>query len=64
MAKVEYLDLSLFTGLANLNGLYLIGYAWLFGMCTLDDFDPFMFCYGLGSSLTAGHLLTFDSCLD
>jgi len=33
MAKVEVITLASLTSLANLNGLYLVAYAWLFGMC-------------------------------
>jgi hypothetical protein len=33
MAKVEVLTLASLAGLVNLNSLYLLGYAWLFGMC-------------------------------
>jgi len=31
-AKVALLTFSSLTGLVNINGLYLVGYAWLFGM--------------------------------
>jgi hypothetical protein len=33
MAKVTMLTLSSLIRLVNIDGLYLIGYAWLFGMC-------------------------------
>lgn len=35
MAQVQILTLASIPQLLNLNGLYLIGYAWLFGMCEL-----------------------------
>ncbi len=34
MARVEILTLTSTSQLVNLNGLYFLGYAWLFGMCT------------------------------
>lgn len=33
MSKVEVLTVSTILGLFSLKGLYLVGYAWLFGMC-------------------------------
>ena len=33
MAKVDVITFATLTKLINLNGLYLIGYGWLFGMC-------------------------------
>jgi hypothetical protein len=33
MAKVEILTLSTLFQLFSVNGLYVLGYAWLFGMC-------------------------------
>ena len=35
MSKPEIINLSHVFGLFDLKGLYLIGYAWLFGMCEL-----------------------------
>lgn len=33
MSRTETLTLGSAFGLANVNGLYMLGYAWLFGMC-------------------------------
>jgi hypothetical protein len=33
MAEVDVITFATLTNLMSLNGLYLIGYAWLFGMC-------------------------------
>ncbi|KAF5356054.1 hypothetical protein D9756_004186 [Leucocoprinus leucothites] len=38
MSRVEPLTLSSIFGLANLNGLYLLGYAWAFGMAVWVTF--------------------------
>ncbi|KAF8202934.1 hypothetical protein BJ912DRAFT_1052955 [Pholiota molesta] len=38
MAKVEVLTLASLAGLVNLNSLYLLGYAWLFGMSVWISF--------------------------
>ncbi len=35
MAEFEELTISSFLGLFNLRSVYLLGYAWLFGMCEL-----------------------------
>ena len=37
MAKLTQLTLSSLIHLVNFDGLYLIGYAWLFGMCEYHD---------------------------
>jgi len=33
MAQVDVITFATLTNLISFNGLYLIGYAWLFGMC-------------------------------
>jgi hypothetical protein len=38
MAKPEILTIKSVTQLASLNGIYLLGYAWLFGMCTHTNY--------------------------
>lgn len=37
MARIQLLSFASLAGLFNLNALYLVGYAWLFGMC---EFRP------------------------
>jgi hypothetical protein len=38
MAKAEILTIKAVTQLINFNGIYLLGYAWLFGMCRHTNF--------------------------
>jgi len=38
MAKAEILSFKALTQLINVNGIYLLGYAWLFGMCRHANF--------------------------
>jgi hypothetical protein len=52
MAKVELLTLSSLFGLFSPQGVYLLAYAWLFGMCAFSNhpfdlslrFDVFQRC--------------------
>ena len=42
MSKPEIINLSHVFGLFDLKGLYLIGYAWLFGMCECLYWDQWL----------------------
>ena len=56
MAKLTVLTLSSLIHLVNFDGLYLIGYAWLFGMCEYR-FTPSQICLLTEVKLFGSHSL-------
>jgi hypothetical protein len=56
MAKVELLTLSSLFGLFSPQGVYLLAYAWLFGMCAFSN-HPFVDYSSLTSFSAVDNLL-------
>ena len=57
MAKLTLLTLSSLIHLVNIDGLYLIGYAWLFGMCEFPGTPSWIFFVLIEVKLFGLHFL-------